>query len=67
MAQTLLQDLVGKTVDLTVRNPADATCIYIIGSCTIMSVDATWISYKVPEGEQALIRQEDIVAIKLRG
>jgi hypothetical protein len=63
----ILRDLVGKTVDLTVRSAADASVIYIIGSCVVMSVDADWISYKVPEGTQELIRQEDIVSIKVRG
>lgn len=61
---TLLQDLVGKTVDIKMKS---AGVIYVIPACTIMSVDTEWISYKVPEGEQALIRQEDVISIKLRG
>ena len=58
-----LQDLVGKVVSLSVRY---AGVIYAIPVAHIMSVDTEWVSYTVPDGTQELIRQEDIVSIKVR-
>ena len=60
---TALQNIVGKVVSLNVRY---AGVIYSIPVAEIMSVDSDWISYKVPDGTQELIRQEDIVSIKVR-
>lgn len=58
-----LQNIVGKVVSLNVRY---AGVIYAIPVAEIMSVDSDWVSYKVPDGTQELIRQEDIVSIKVR-
>lgn len=58
-----LQNIVGKVVSLNVRY---AGVIYAIPVAEIMFVDSDWVSYKVPDGTQELIRQEDIVSIKVR-